>query len=257
MKDWFLDPQPFVAYGTSHAVVSLIIVVVLVAMCAVARGKAPRLGVGSQIERRQALTMAVILLLAWPFKVWAFRMMGVVSGAEVKFVLPMHLCDWAGIAGAIALIRRRPLAAELVYFWGLAGTLNGLLTPDLGQNFPHPRFFVFFALHGGVVITSFYVVIGLRLKPRPGAVWRMFAWTQLYVLAAVVVNLLTRNSSVMESNYGFLLHKPVDANNPLLNALGPWPWYVIGLQGVCLTAFFLLNLPFWLARRKAQLRIGA
>ena len=251
MKDWFLDPQAFVPYGTSHAVVSLIIVVTLVAMCGVARGKAPRFGVGSQIERRQALTMAVILLLAWPLKFWAFRMMG------GKFVLPMHLCDWAGIAGAIALIRRRPLAAELVYFWGLAGTLNGLLTPDLGQDFPHPRFFVFFALHGGVVITAFYMVIGLRLKPRPGAVWRMFAWTQLYVLVALVVNLLTRSSSLIESNYGFLLHKPVDANNPVLNALGPWPWYVFGLQGVCLTAFFLLNLPFWWARRKAEPRIGA
>jgi len=251
VKDWFLDPQPFVAYGTSHVVVLLVTVSVLVAMCVVARGRTPRLGVGSRLENRQAITLAVILLLSWPFKFWAFRMMG------VKFVLPMHLCDWAGIAGALALIRRGPLAAELVYFWGLAGTLNGLLTPDLGQNFPHPRFFIFFALHSGVVITALYVVIGLRLKPRPGAVWRMFAWTQLYVLVAFVVNLMTKNSSLIETNYGFLLHKPVDANNPLLNALGPWPWYILGLQGVCLTAFFLLNLPFWLARRKAEPRIGA
>jgi len=257
VKDWFLDPQPFVANGTSHVVVLLITVAVLIAMCLVARGKGPGLGVDSRAGRTQALTMAAILLLAWPFKVWAFRMMGVAAGTDVKFVLPMHLCDWAGIAGAIALIRRGPLAAELVYFWGLAGTLNGLLTPDLGQNFPHPRFFVFFALHGGVVITALYVVIGLRLKPRPGAVWRMFAWTQLYVLAAFVVNLLTRNSSSIETNYGFLLHKPVDANSPLLNALGPWPWYIAGLQGVCLTAFVLLNLPFWLARRKTEPRIGA
>lgn len=251
MKSWFLDPQPFVAYGTSHFAVLLVTVTILVAMCMIARGRGPRLGVGSVIERSQALTMAVILLLAWPCKIWAYRAMG------VKLVLPMHLCDWAGIAGAIALIRRRPLAAELVYFWGLAGTLNGVLTPDLGQDFPHPRFFVFFVLHCGVVITAFYMVIGLRLIPRPGAVWRMFAWTQLYVLAAFLVNWLTRDSSLIESNYGFLQHKPLDANNPVLNALGEWPWYIFGLQAVCLTAFFLLNLPFWLARRKTEACIGA
>src|SRR5438045_3532640 len=36
--------------------------------------------------------------------------------------LPMHLCDWAGVAAVVALIFRGQIAYELAYFWGLAGT---------------------------------------------------------------------------------------------------------------------------------------
>lgn len=246
MESWFENPQPFRAFGTSHLVVLALSGLVLVAMCLVARGKPPRLGVGSRPERVQALTLAAILFALWPLKVWVYRMMG------YPYVLPMHLCDWAGIIGGMALIRRQPLAAELLYFWGLAGTLNGLLTPDLGQEYPHPRFFVFFTLHAGVVIAALYVVIGLRLHPRPGAVWRMFLWTQVYVASALVINLLTRSTVSMESNYGFLMHKPLDAKNPILEALGDWPWYILGLELVCVVLFFLLNLPFWCLRKKHQ-----
>ena len=244
MESWFADPMPFKAFGASHLCVLLVSALLLAGMCLVARGKSPRLGVGSRPERVQALTLAVVLFLVWPVKVWVYRMMG------HDYVLPMHLCDWAGVIGGIALIRRRILAAELVYFWGLAGTLNGLLTPDLGQEFPHPRFFVFFSLHAGVVITALYVVIGLRLHPRPGAVWRMFLWTQVYVGVALVINLMTRTTDSIESNYGFLLHKPHDAKNPILESLGEWPWYIFGLEMVCLVLFFLLNLPFWWLRKK-------
>lgn len=214
-----------------------------VVMCLVARSEKPKLGVDSRVERTLALTLAAILFLSWPYKVWVFRMMG------ANFVLPMHLCDWAAVAGGIALIRRHALACEMVYFWGLAGTLNGLLTPDLGENFPHPRFFGFFALHAGVVIAAFYVVLGLRVRPRKGAVLRMFLWTQGYVAVAIVANLVTRDSRIIEGNYGFLMHKPLDADNPVLNALGDWPWYIFGLEMVCLVFFLILNLPFWWSRR--------
>jgi hypothetical integral membrane protein (TIGR02206 family) len=250
VESWFENSQPFKAFGTSHLCVLSISAVLLVGMCVVARGKPPRLGVGSRPERVQALTLAAVLFLLWPVKVWTYRMMG------HAYVLPMHLCDWAGVIGGIALVRRHILAAELVYFWGMAGTLNGLLTPDLGQEFPHPRFFVFFALHAGVVMTALYVVIGLRLHPRPGAVWRMFLWTQVYVGVALVINLITRTSEKIESNYGFLLHKPLDAKNPILEALGDWPWYIFGLELVCLVFFFLFNLPFWWLRRKQSVTVS-
>src|SRR6187402_1650088 len=45
--------------------------------------------------------------------------------------LPMHLCDWALVCTAIALWTRRRAFFDLAYFWGLAGTTQGLLTPAL------------------------------------------------------------------------------------------------------------------------------
>ncbi len=244
IENWFADPAEFHSNGGSHLVVLGGTVALIACMCLIARGKPPVLGIGSRLELGQSWVLAVILFLSWPLKLWTLQ----VTGGNP--VLPMHLCNWAAIAGAVALIFRRPLAAELVYFWGLAGTLQGLLTPDLSSDFPDPRFFLFFALHSGVVIAAVYVVVGLRLFPRPNAVWRMFGWTQVYVAVAFAANLAVGRVDSIDGNYAFLMHKPVHADNPLLNALGPYPWYILGLEAVSLAFFFVLNLPFWILRRR-------
>ena len=151
--------------------------------------------------------------------------------------LPCHLCDVAAILGGIALLTRHQRVAELVWFWGLSGTLNGLITPALSETFPSFYYFAFFALHGGVVIAAVYLVAGLRLRPEPGAVWRAFGWIQLYLAAAGVVDLVTG------ANYGFLRAKPPQPS--LLDFMGPWPWYILGLQFLGLALFTLLYLPFY------------
>src|SRR5438132_907921 len=46
--------------------------------------------------------------------------------------LPLQLCDVAIFVAAAALWSRNQLLVEITYFWGLAGTLQALLTPDLG-----------------------------------------------------------------------------------------------------------------------------
>jgi hypothetical integral membrane protein (TIGR02206 family) len=154
----------------------------------------------------------------------------------------MHLCNWAGFLALFALVTRRPLLVELVYFWGLAGTFQALVTPNLFYGFPHPFYFTFFALHGGVVAAGLYLVAGLKIYPRPRAAVRAWLWLQLYGAVALLTNLLT------SSNYGFLGEKP--ARGSLMDFFGPWPWYLLVLELVGLAAFALLNLPFVLMRRR-------
>jgi len=81
----------------------------------------------------------LVLLLFWPVSSLARYLTGELNCRQ--HALPFHLCDVAAFAGAVALLKRDPLAAELVYFFGLAGTLNGLITPALLQDFPHLTFF--------------------------------------------------------------------------------------------------------------------
>jgi len=150
--------------------------------------------------------------------------------------LPCHLCDAAALCGVAALWLRRQRLAELVWFWGLAGTLNGLITPALSEAFPSPRFLFFFALHGGVVVCAVYLVAGLRLRPEPGGVWRAFGWLQVYLVGAATVDFFSG------ANYGFLRAKPPQAS--LMDLMGPWPWYLAGLEVLALALFSLLNLPF-------------
>ncbi len=187
--------------------------------------------------------LAAVLLLQWPANAlvaWHAELLTAANG------LPCHLCDVASIIGGYALLTRNRFACELLYFWGLAGTLQGLLTPALTLDWPHPRFYVFFALHSGVVVAALYVVFGLGLIPRKGAVLRALAWLVVYTAVAALVDLAVGADT---ANYGFLCRKP--PNPSLLDHLGPWPWYVGSLGLVALVTFSVLDLPF-MGTRKAK-----
>src|SRR3954468_4129417 len=84
---------------------------------------------------------------------------------RLDYGLPMNLCDWAEIALIMALLTRNQLAYELGYFWGLGGTLQGLLTPPLYYDYPDLQFIFFFIQHGGVIAALLYLTLGTRLRP--------------------------------------------------------------------------------------------
>ena len=182
--------------------------------------------------------LAWLLLLSFPLKFAAFYF----SGARMnEHALPMHLCNWAAIVGGLAILTKRQLFCELLYFWGLAATLQAVITPNLPFGFPHPIFCTFFITHSGVVIAAIVVAFGLRRSAGPGGVWRAFLWLQVYLVVAVIVNSLTK------ANYGFLREKPTMQS--LIDHLGDWPYYILGLEAVALLSFVLLNLPVVRRRR--------
>jgi uncharacterized membrane protein YwaF len=148
------------------------------------------------------------------------------------------------IVAAAACWWRVPLLVELTYFWGLAGTLQAVITPDLAVGFPHLMFFEYLVGHLGIVLAAVFLVVGLRLPPQPGAVARVFAITAVYTAFVGFVDAVTG------ANYMFLRDPPGEWT--LLNVLGPWPWYVVSAAGVGLVLLVLLDLPFWPSRRRAR-----
>ncbi len=81
--------------------------------------------------------------------------------------LPMHLCDWASFAVIIALVWRGQLAYELAYLWGLSGTFQAVLTPDLTETLPNPFFIGFFVDHCGIIVSVLFLTWGLGMRPTP------------------------------------------------------------------------------------------
>jgi hypothetical integral membrane protein (TIGR02206 family) len=160
---------------------------------------------------------------------------------SASYALPFQLCDVAGVVSAAALWTRQPLLVELTYFWGLAGTANGLVTPDVSDHFPTFGFMQYFIAHGTIVAAALLLVVGLRLAPRPGAVLRVFGLTFALMVLDAAVNLVT------DGNYMYLRHTP--GAHSLLDVLGPWPWYIVGAAGLALAIFFVLDLPFIATRR--------
>ncbi|HET9091610.1 MAG TPA: TIGR02206 family membrane protein [Acidimicrobiales bacterium] len=155
--------------------------------------------------------------------------------------LPFALCDLATLVAAAALLTRQRLLVELTYFWGLAGSLQSLLTPDLSVPFPHLVFFEYVVAHAGIVSAALVLVVGERRRPGPRAVGRIFLVTLGYTAVVGLVDVLTGG------DYMYLRRPP--GSWTLLDALGPWPWYLLSAAGVALVLFSLLDLPFMLADR--------
>jgi hypothetical integral membrane protein (TIGR02206 family) len=126
-------------------------------------------------------------------------------------MLPMQLCDWAMVVIIVALWTGSRRWLEIAYFWGIGGTLQALITPNLLFGFPDLRFISFFVAHSGIIIGIIFLMLIYGFRPRPIGILRTIAWTEFYFVIAFTVDLLTGE------NYGFLLHKPEAAS--LLNVL--------------------------------------
>ena len=163
---------------------------------------------------------------------------------SASYALPLQLCDVVAFVAAAALWFRQPLLVELTYFWGLAGTANGLISPDLPDHFPSYLFLQYFIAHGAIVAAALLLVFGLRITPRQGAVARVIALTLTLVVIDAGVNLLTGG------NYMYLRHTPGVAS--LLDLMGPWPWYIVAAAGLAVAIFVALDLPFAGRRHRPQ-----
>jgi hypothetical integral membrane protein (TIGR02206 family) len=162
---------------------------------------------------------------------------------SVAFSLPVQLCDVGGFVAAAALVWRQLMLVEVAYFWGLGGTLQALLTPDLHDHFPSFPYLQFYATHDLVVLAALFLVIGLGLKPRTGAVRRIFLLTVAFAAVIGLVDLLTGG------NYMYL--RQVPAQGSLLSLMGPWPWYLVLAALLALIVLSILDLPFRLSRPRA------
>jgi hypothetical integral membrane protein (TIGR02206 family) len=176
--------------------------------------------------------MLVVDEVSW----WVYLLAGGVPGSRLAQSLPLQLCDVAIFIAAAALWTRNRLLVEVTWFWGLAGTLQALLTPDLPQHFPSYPYFQYYIAHGGVVAAALILVVGMRLHPRPWAVLRVAGITIGYAAFVGLVDAITA------SNYLYLRGKPQSAT--LLDALGPWPVYILVATGIALVLFAILDAPF-------------
>jgi hypothetical integral membrane protein (TIGR02206 family) len=223
----------FRLFGTAHVVAIVLTIAVPVALSLWVR----RAGESSRASRAVCGVLAGMLVLnEGVYYVQSYLTLGV--GVLVRECLPLHVCGIAAYLTAWALVRRRRWAYEVSYFWGLAGTFQAILTPNLTVDFPAYRFFQFFVTHSGIVAAVLLMTWGLRMRPRLRAVWRVFLLSNALVVVIGALNW------ALDANYMFLCKPPV-GNSPFFFA--PWPWYILVLEGVGMVMFLLLYAPFPLA----------
>jgi hypothetical integral membrane protein (TIGR02206 family) len=188
-------------------------------------------------------TLALVILAAWAGEYVADVVLGTWT---LRYSLPLQLTDVVSVVSILALWTRRLRLVELVYFWSLTASLQALLTPDLTNSFPSAYYFTYFVYHIGAVVAAAFLVLGCRLYPKPGAVWRVFATTLAFTAVAGLGDILTGG------NYMYLRQKP--AHNSLLNLMGPWPWYIVSTVALALALLLAVNrLTEWIERRDQPL----
>ena len=219
--------MPFRLFGPDH--LAALALTLLVGAALIGLVRRDPLG---RVARAVRFVLAGLLLAA----ITAYLLNeGVQRQLSVLDLLPLHLCDLLIFVAAYALLTLRAGPCELLYFWS-GGTLLAMVTPNLAAGFPHPYFFVFFGLHGLVVVAAAVVTFGCGRTPREGSAWRVFAWTLAYAALVGGVNL------AFDTNFLFLCGKPEQPT--LLDWLGPWPLYLATTALVALLLFHGMARPF-------------
>ena len=151
--------------------------------------------------------------------------------------LPLHLCDWATLVVVVAMLAGGQRWFEVAYFWGIGGTLQAVLTPNLPFGFPDLRFISFFVAHSGIIVGIIFMMLVHKSRPYPISIVRAFLWTELYFVFTYTIDQLTG------VNYGFLLHKP-EAFSLLSFLSDSHALYLFQMHGLALLFFSALYLPF-------------
>lgn len=224
--------KPFVTFGTAH----LAILGVLLALSLGTAWLARRLAEPARTRLGRFLGLALL-----GYIVVAYTRQGWLGQLNWHDSLPLQLCNWVLIACIVTLFRPSQMASELAYFWGLTGTFQALLTPDLRSGFPAWPFFQFFWGHGVIILAIAFLIAGRGFRPRPRSVPRMFVAINIYTVIAGSFNWL------FDWNYGYLCHRPFKPS--LIDHLGPWPWYILSMEAIALANFWLLDLPWRLFGR--------
>ena len=223
------DAPQFQPYGLPHLTVIFITILLPFVLAAlVRRAKSQRL------ERVIIAALSAVLIVNYLVYLIFIRSQGVVDWRDM---LPMQMCDWGIVVVIVAMWTGHQRWFEVAYFWGLGGTLQAVLTPNLPYGFPDWRFISFFTSHSCIIVGVVFLMLTRGLRPYPISIVRVWLWTEFYFVVTLVVDLLTG------FNYGFLLHKP-EAFSILSFLSDSWPLYLLQMHGVALLFFLVLYAPF-------------
>ncbi|MFJ5772355.1 TIGR02206 family membrane protein [Psychrobacillus sp. NPDC093180] len=152
--------------------------------------------------------------------------------------LPLHLCSLSLFCSCFLLWTGCKRLYDFIFFAGMGGALQAVLTPSIIVHFPDFKFIQFFFVHIGIILTAFYILWVKGYRPTfKGIIQTMLVLNIIFPII-FILNIL------IQGNYMFLRAKPI--NGSLLDFLGPYPWYIISLEIVAFIIFVLV----WLIFRK-------
>ncbi len=195
-------------------------------------------------QKHLGMIIGYVVMLNYP----AWVILESIAGSfDVSLHLPVHLCRLSNLLIPLVMIKRHFFTFEILFFWGLSGTLQGAITPDISAGFPHFHYFRFWVGHQGTILALIYAVVVFKMRPTPYSIWKSFIALNIFLILAVIVNL------ILDANYFWICGKPTTPTGEhvpsILDFMGPWPWYILSAEFVSLFHFVLAYLPFYFLKK--------
>jgi len=218
---------PFVLFGTWHVVALLVILLVNIGTIGFRK-------TSEKARRNIRWAMAIIL---WVNEA-SWHLWNLYWGHwTIQTMLPLHICSimiW--LSGFMLIFKIYPIY-EFIYFIGIGGAMQALLTPDAGVwGFPHYRIFQTMIAHGMLILSGIYMTVVEGFRPTWKSLWRVVIGLNIYAAIIFPINML------LGTDFLYINGKPATAS--ILDMLPPWPYYLIYMELIGLTVFLLLYLPF-------------
>ncbi|WP_430467593.1 TIGR02206 family membrane protein [Winogradskyella ouciana] len=155
--------------------------------------------------------------------------------------LPLYLCSLMALIIPVFTYYRKYWMFEILVFWIIGGTIQGVITPDIAVGFPSFDYFRYWVVHLGLLVVIFYFIFVFKMKPTLKSVFKSFLALQVYVAVMMIINYF------LDANYFYLNEKPKSAS--LLDYFGEWPYYIVVGQLIIIPLFLLIYLPFSVSER--------
>ena len=219
--DYLYTYDKFELFNFSH-IVSIIFFVILAIFLPLISKNYLSINIQDKISK----ILGIIIFINYP--IWVI--LEILAGSfDSTIHLPLHLCRFANLLILFVTFSKNEFIFQLLYFWGLSGMFQGLVSPDILEDFPHFHYFRYFAGHHLFVVAMIYSIVVMKFKPTLIGLRNAYIGINVFLVIAFIYNIL------FDANYFWIMSKPPAGS--LLDYMGPWPWYILTGQLVALAHF--------------------
>jgi len=205
-------------------------------------------------QKRIILGKVIIACLTMSFELAIMYNLVLQRNYRISYDLPIHMCSVSILLIPVILFSENAKLKEFLYnllfLWGLGGSMQALLTPDLSiYPFLGIHYISFFVTHGMIIVTVMYLTYVEGNRPR----WRHFPKvllaTAIGSIIAFGINYLVKLLPPYEvGGYYYLAYPPVSGSaiDYLVDIFGPSPYYIFGMLLLLPIAQGILMFPIWL-----------
>tara|TARA_Y100000741_G_C18056242_1_gene478544 strand:- start:11 stop:718 length:708 start_codon:yes stop_codon:yes gene_type:complete len=184
------------------------------------------MGIGKILSKKNRIIFIKYFVYLFITSYTIYHYLHVVGGTwSIDKRLPFHLCGFSSVITCFILfVKKKQLWFDFLFYAGILGGLNALLTP-LIDNYTGTNFFYveYFYSHTSIIILPLYMYYYMDMDLSK------LSWLKSFIALNILLVFLMPLDFYIDANYMYLKEPPA-VNHPLVS--GKWPYYLINLEFV-------------------------